>query len=376
MKKEYQSIKRQIESTEKQIESTEKQISEIQENLFLAEERITEIVLPSEIPLQLKSDKKNLKNQLEKKERELKDLKTQLQQLTLNQTYLDEHKSENALKIQASFFYLTNRDRQIRELNRALEKLDINSPKPIVCIIPGDDAQCYEKFVSRLWKQYLPLYFSLDKSLTPVHHYIPLPKGNIDELKSQYLTKIKELALKEIRVSMEEVNDRLFLKASLVPVLIESCFYPEVYHKDVEGWIQRLIDFWRNWPLLHARQVLIVCLTICYPTPQGCLFSLSPKLSVDQLSKSIDSVKEKNDQDDPRIIPVFLPRLEGVTQEDVIDLIRSQASSMGWPEELKDKLIKQVRDIFSWVKIHDREGRISMQELVNKMDQVGGKQRT
>lgn len=337
-------------------DSLRTQIRNLEDNLRLIAEKESEFVEPTNIPLQLRKDRERLELKLTNLNRRL--------------ASLGNPEPDDDRRIPKSLFYLMNREIQIAKLEKVLGKLSIESPKPVVCIIHGDDVQCCDKFVDRLRDHSLRLSLGLDESVTPVKYYVPLPLEGVDELEFLYLKKIGEVILQDRTVSGEEINNRIFSTSGLVPVIIESCFNPKGHQKQVAEIIHKFLQFWGNWPQLYSRHVLLVCLTIRYDSPRGCLLPLRPGLKPEDVTKVIDTLEAEIGQEDQKFIPAILPRLDSVSEDDARDWVKLQASKVPWIDRFQDRLIETIKDIFEHGKKHGGQARVPMADLATELKRV------
>ena len=340
------------------IESIENEIRETEENLTLIEERVSKYPIDTDIPLHLIKNERRLRARL---------------------TGLYGHRDrwQKRRDIPPLLPYLANRRDQETELEEGLKILFNNPfPKPLVCIIHGDEFQCHDMFLLRLRKVSLPKLLKLNTSINL--YELPWPSRIINLRKLQNRLK-KDLADQVMKdkspltkdIKTEDINNYL---ASIEPIIIHTHLLTNDWQQHQSGIIGELLEFWQNWPKLSQQQRLIICLFIKYQTKQNLGFfkkrkfqSLNRKIlrSIKDLS-SPDFIKKFD-----RIIIVVLPKLQGILQGEVESWARNVAiKSYCWNEENVEDLIGAIQDMFEGWEKKQRSEAIPMNYLAENLTNI------
>ena len=333
-----------------EIESIENQIRNTQENLFLVQEQISKYLLDTDIPLELIRNERILKASL----------------IGLNR---HRDRLKKGRDIPPLLPYLVNRDYQEFKLGEALKILFNNPvPKPLLCIIHGDQFQCHDTFFQSLIKVSLPNILKQNTNITTefIGEYElrwPSRMTSIEELKNMLEYNLGNQILDNKLASKEKINDYL---ASIGPVIIHTHLLTTDLQENSSIIMENFLEFWQDWPELIPNQCLIICLFIKYQVKQnqsyfqklwhGISKNLLKKNSKfegwnSSIQKSIKDLSLSGFTKFERIKGVVLPELEGIKQGEVESWARSEEVKNYWDEENIQDLIDTIQDMFAkWEK--------------------------
>ncbi len=327
-----------------EIESIENQIRNTEENLRLIEERKSQFVMDTNIPMELIKDERDKRNRL---------------------TYLYGHRDrlQKGRDVPPLLPYLLNRSYQKFKLGEALKILFNNSyPKPLLCIIHGDQFQCHDTFLECLIKVSLPKILKQNTNITTSDYYTefigeyelvwPSTMRSIKELKNMLKHNLANRVLDYGLASKEDINEHL---ASIGPVIIHTHLLTTDWQQHKSGIIENFLEFWQDWPQLSPNQCLIICLFIKYQVKQNLEFWNWKRRKFQSLNKriqrSIEDLSSSGFTKFDRITGVVLPELQGIKQGEVESWARSEVIKNYCGEKNIEYLIDTIQDMFEqWEK--------------------------
>ncbi|MBD2213641.1 hypothetical protein H6G27_27800 [Nostoc linckia FACHB-104] len=282
--------------------------------------------------------------------------------------------------------YLANRSEQEFELDKSIKKLiEKNPPYPLICIIHGDEYQSHDKFLERLHKVSLPKFLGLDPNQDLIKKYhLPCSaqlKNTYDF--SDYLRKnLSDSVTGDSLASLEEIND-FFYKCS-IPVLVHTHLFTEQWTRQRFDILQKILDFWQEWPVLRSSQKIIVCIFIKYKTRRKkytnnsfktWLFSFIIYLLKQyrhqrvnhKICRYIETLSLSNFEKFNRLSGVALPKLIGVKREDVENWVRMEYTQTVIGEAMADKLFKEIRELFDKWEEQNSSNIIPMDDLADNL---------
>jgi len=159
--------------------------------------------------------------------------------------------------------YLPNRHDQERELKQAYQKfLSQGLPRPLVCIIHGDEFQTHDMFFERLHKYSVPQLLGLDRNQTQtaIKKYF-LACQNMGQLETQLCEDLAKQVLESNDSSLEAINE--FFCKYPSPIIVCTHLLTEHWQHDREV-LTKFLGFWQRWPDLVPGQKLIICLFVKY----------------------------------------------------------------------------------------------------------------
>ncbi|NEO55301.1 MAG: hypothetical protein F6K54_20845 [Okeania sp. SIO3B5] len=319
----------EIESIEKQIENTEK-------NILLIEERISDYI-PTDVPLGLIKNERALRARL----------------IGLNKRRDNLQKGRD---IPPLLLYLVNRRNQYEKFTEAFKILSNNpDPKPLLCIIHGDQFQCHDTFLESLVKvslhENIKKYTNITTKVVKKYHLEWPPRmKNIEELKNKLEDNLEKEVFYDISASKEDINERL---SSIGPVIIHTYLNTTDWQQHKSGIIENFLEFWQNWPKLNPNQYLIICLFIKYQVKQNMgLWKRYKFWSCNRkIQRSIKDLSLCGFTKFDRIIGVVLPELQGIMQTEVESWARSKKVKKYWGKKNIQYLIHTIQDMFdNWEK--------------------------
>jgi|GEM_PF-1833503 len=267
--------------------------------------------------------------------------------------------------------YLVNRTEQELELDNAGELLLKQvPPRPLVCIIHGNECQSHENFLERLRQFSLPKSLKLDPTQTVKQYRLVWPTGlkNLDELRERLCKNLVNEVLghtfncpEEINATLKEINASFCKYPS--PIVIYTYILTEDWQQQGFEILNKLLEFWQNWPELISGQKLIVCVFIKYQlylhkhTEEfsfqrifNCLPSLYKRHSYKSINKKIstklEALNKSKNQDFNRFSCTILSELTDINRMHVENWVRSEEMKQFVGEEMIQKLIDEVKYIF------------------------------
>jgi hypothetical protein len=257
-------------------------------------------------------------------------------------------------------------------LGQKLEELGSSSPKPVICLIHGNDYECHDKFIDCLEKSGLRKLLSLQQNLAPYRVYIsnwPSQLHELDPFHQRYCKSLADQILGYSRASQQEIND--WLAGHPEPVMIESEFSTRSWENHGAKVVAKVLEFWQSWPKLAPSQVLLVCLCIKYPlqrpSPLSKVFGCKPISKV-----TADALKSLAHSHHNQIILAVLPTLEGVTQDDAKAWVRSRKSALvlRYGEDVVDALNGRIRSMYEQCQSREDPKRIPMEGVTHQLRSI------
>lgn len=261
--------------------------------------------------------------------------------------------------------YLPNRSEQEFELGKAIQLLLKKVlPHPLVCIIHGNEFQSHDKFLERLRKLSLPRLLGLDPKQTVVKEYcLNWPAGlkNLDELSERLSKNLADNVLGSSFASLEEINATFCEYPD--PIIIHTHLLTEDWRQQGFDILNKLLEFWQNWPALIAGQKLIICVFIKYQTKQskhtekfslGYIFSYLRSFCKrrkyqsinNKISQHIEVLNKSKNQHLNRLSCTILSELTDINRMHVENWVRSEETRQFVGEGMIQKLVDEVKDIF------------------------------
>ena len=261
--------------------------------------------------------------------------------------------------------YLPNRSDQEFEIGTALQLLLKQVlPSPMVCIIHGNEFQSHDKFLERLRKFSLPRLLGLDPSQTVIKEYcLNWPTGlkNLDSLREQLCKNLADSVLGYSFASLEEINATFCEYPN--PIIIHTHLLTEDWQQQGFEILNKLLEFWQNWPELIPGQKLIICVFIKYQTLRQKhterfsffrIFSYLISLYKRRMYQSINNkilaqvkvIDTSNNQPFNRLSCTVLSELTNVNRMHVENWVRSEQTKQFVGEEMIQKLVDEVKDMF------------------------------
>lgn len=266
--------------------------------------------------------------------------------------------------------YLPNRKKQEDELEKAIQNhLNQASPKPMICILHGDQDQCHKEFLDRLIEysffEQVGLHSS-DEKIWRQQLFWPhdLERNKMEKIENLEYWLLKDLAEKILnrRSATKEVINQVFCKYPS-PVLIETRLSTKNWQRQGDLILDKLLCFWQTWPALNHGTKIIICLSIEYEITRknGCQKSRLKRFwdylinyfkNKDSQSKNkeiqtkLKRLSEKDFQRFSCLSGIVLPELTGVYQGQVKDWASSDEVKRVIGEEMIGDLIAPIEGFF------------------------------
>lgn len=293
--------------------------------------------------------------------------------------------------------YLPNRSDQESEIRKALQLLLKQvPPSPLVCIIHGNEFQSHDKFLERLRKFSLPRLLGLDPNQTVIKEYcLDWPTGlkNLDELREQLCHNLAYKVLGDCSASLKDT-----LEDTLEDINATFCEYtnPIIIHTHLltEDWQQqgfeilnKLLEFWQNWPDLNPGQKLIICVFIKYQTQRqkhterfsfvrifSYLISFCKQRTYQNINNKISAkikvINTSSNQAFNRLSCTVLSELTNINRMHVENWVRSEQTKQFVGEEMIQKLVDEVKDIFYRWEKQTSFNTIPMDDLADELTRL------
>ncbi|MBO3457464.1 hypothetical protein G7B40_004095 [Aetokthonos hydrillicola Thurmond2011] len=284
--------------------------------------------------------------------------------------------------------YLVNRKEQEEELENAVKLLLKQvHPRPLVCIIHGSEFQGHYQFLKRLQKSFLPRFLKLDPTQKVQEYCLEWPTGlkNLDLLKDRLCKNLVTKVLghdfdcpEEINATLKEINASFCKYPS--PIVIDTHIRTQDWQQQGFEILNKLLEFWDNWPDLIPGQRLIVCVFIKYtiylhkhteefsfPRIFNCLPSLYKRHYYQSINKKISKVlnKSKNKHFN-RLSYTILSELKNINIMHVEHWVRDKETKQFVGEEKTQKLINDVTLMFN----HWGKDTIPMDDLADELTRL------
>jgi hypothetical protein len=226
--------------------------------------------------------------------------------------------------------YLPNRHEQEDKLKQEYQEyLNQGSPRPLVCIIHGDEAQNHDTFFERLRKYAVPQLLGLDRNQTVIKPYFLAIKPyflgcGMQHLEAQLCEELAKNVLDSSCSSVEAINKVFCTYPG--PIIVHSDLINDHWQKDREV-LRKVLEFWQGWPDLVAGQQLIICLFVKYKKKGrksakrlslGYLKELFIQNRYGQINTKIyKEISFLSTWQFDRVYSVVLPELDDICQADV-----------------------------------------------------------
>jgi hypothetical protein len=243
--------------------------------------------------------------------------------------------------------HLANRTPQKDSLYDLLRRLDRHVPRPVVCLIHGDEHQAQDMFLERLKKYILPELLDVPEDLAITEYALSWPdRYSAARSFPQLLPRrIAEAVQAADDATLTELNAQF--AARRAPVMLSTFLLTQDWMRHGIEELHTFVRFWQRWPSLSPGQVLLVCLFITYQVRrEGGFFARWPLQRTNaELTATVEALaRERFDG----IIHGVLPRLEGIERGEVEHWARSTETCNICPRE---EIIDGIRAIYqSWEK--------------------------
>lgn len=265
--------------------------------------------------------------------------------------------------------YLTDRGEQMDDLADAVEELKrLPNPKPLVCLVHGEQSQCHEMFLECLRQDRLPKWFAIKEEkpkITPYNLGWPARVQCNTELHKRLTRSLAKAVLKRNSTSKNEINDALSEIPD--PVIVHTQLYTEDWQDYGAPVAAEYLRFWQEWPSLHHSQVLIVCLCIKYQVKKdGGWWKRKRFQSMNRnIQLELEALKKSNFSKFDGLMGIVLDELPSVTRTEVENWVYDTARPCWgehWGEEILNSLIN---DIQAWFDDWERENQTSSVPMKN-----------
>ncbi|SRR5579883_2145670 len=285
--------------------------------------------------------------------------------------------------------YLPNRSDQEFEIGKALQLLLKQViPSPLVCIIHGNESQSHDKFLERLRKFSIPRLLGLDPNQTVIKEYcLNWPAGlkNLDELSERLSKNLADNVLGYSFASLEEINATFCEYPD--PIIIHTHLLTEDWRQQGFEILNKLMEFWQNWPDLIPGQKLIICVFIKYQSKRQ---KHSEKFSLKQIFRKLRSfckwhryqsinkkiftqlklINTSKKQHFNRLSCLVLSELTDINRMHVENWVRSEQTKQFVGEVMIQKLVDEVKDIFYRWEEQTSFDTIPMDELADELTRL------
>jgi hypothetical protein len=237
------------------IESIERQIEDINANIELIEERISEYVESSDIPLQLVKEHRNAQARLDELRTELNQFPVELRKVAKEQPPID------------LLLFMADREPQDHKMDELLAPMVNRFSRPVVCIVYGDQQQGHDKFLERLRHTSLPYLLGLDRNTSVMSKPVnwPYPLDDINKLPTRLRKNLSDVLCGHSRATDDEVQRRI--TTSPGPVLLHTLVDEQTWGHHGVQIVEHFLHFWRQWRAVPPHG-LFICLCIKYHTEQ------------------------------------------------------------------------------------------------------------
>ena len=199
---------------------------------------------------------------------------SQMQRVDVNQRLHVAAEPESAIET-TLITWLINRAQQTYSLARLIQcTQDLRAPRPIICLLHGNDDECHDKFVERIVRYQLKSLIPAPQG-SPQHFLLELPRkyNSSPELHDFLRAGLGHNAVGNMAAAIGDVNERF---ANLrAPVVIHTWMGVEGWGKGERRIVQDYLGFWNGWPDMAQAQWLLIFLCIrVQPKSGGWLSSL------------------------------------------------------------------------------------------------------
>jgi hypothetical protein len=333
--------------------SLQKQLEELEENLILVQERKSEFVEATSVPLQLEKEERRL----------IKDIAEIRKRLDVAQG----RRARPGKPIPSLLPYLPDRHEQEEQLKEALSQLEQTSGRLMVCLVHGDEFQSHDMYLERLEKECLPRLLALDPGQSSIKTYhLSWPSGlrQIGELPARLNRHLAEKILNNSQAAPEDIQ--LALAAHPGPVVIHTHLLTEDWQQFGPECLTRYLQFWQEWPSPGPGTRLYVFLFIKYQMKQnlGFLKRLSYKSTNDRMLGFLNMAEFSRFD---RLFCVVLPQLVGISQSQVENWARDDYDESFCPLEV---LISEIRRFYHEHEAQTSSSLVPMEILARQLSNI------
>jgi hypothetical protein len=344
-------------------ESFKKRIANCQHSLDLIEERISEYVLPTDVPLDLKKAKEAKENELESLQKELQSTPSQCD-------------------IPSLLPYMPDRTDQDDALKQSIKQLNHERPRPVVCLIHGDEHQCHDMFIQRLLDKSLPLMLYLGESdkVEPYCFFWPGKCGSKQQFHEKLELSLLTALSKTVKCQGSQpwatqeptapatADINLRFASHKAPVFLYTNVMTEDWFEDMLMWF---LEFWQKWPSLIDGQRLFVCWVMKYKVKKSLTFRLTnlfnnPNRKIKEILETPGSVEQRSFD---RIICTVMPELKDITHREAEDWARDIETRAYCSRKgiLLEDVLSKISSIYeTWERNNDSKA-ISMAKLAKQL---------
>lgn len=220
--------------------------------------------------------------------------------------------------------WLIDRAQQTYELAKVIQQTqNTSAPRPVICILHGNDDECHDKFVQRIVEYQLQRLIPSTALGVPQHFLLDLPARGYKssaELHDFLRADLGANGLANMAASTADISARFAMLRA--PVVIQTLMRAEGWSKAAHQTVADYLAFWAQWPALAPQQWIIIFLCIrAQPKTKG-LFGLFGRKEQDaDLGQALAGFATIQSPATPqpaqaRIICALLPQLEPISQED------------------------------------------------------------
>ena len=267
------------------------------------------------------------------------------------------------------FTYDLDRGQQEFELSQTLERLGPLSPRPVLCFLHGDQRECHDKFIQCLEKASLRRLLRLKPTQAPYRYLITKWPSQLDELNNfqkRYCMHLGAKILDDNQADPQRIND--WLASIPAPVIIETEFFTRSWKRHAAKVVIQVLEFWRRWPELAPNQVLLVCLSIKYPSPQRSLLSTvcGRKSIREEVAAALAAWSLPPDD---RVMLAALSPLRGVTQQDAEAWVHDNERDLirRYGEAAVDELNDTIHTMFEQCPSPEEPKRLPMEAVARQL---------
>lgn len=211
--------------------------------------------------------------------------------------------------------FLPDRHDQELALSDAIQQCQ-QARRPLVCLIFGNDDECHDKFVERLYLHSLRSHLGLDPMIPIKHIPLPFPQhtGDANDFHRRLRFSLVNPLLGRSQATIAEVNAHLV--AHRAPTVLHTYLRIQAWQKHEETILRNFLEFWQEWPELAFDQWLLVCICLrCEQQPRNRLKfwqRQKQRMLYQVVEEALSSLLLK----DERIVWAVLPPLQEVHQAD------------------------------------------------------------
>jgi hypothetical protein len=283
--------------------------------------------------------------------------------------------------------YLPNRHEQESKLKEAYksyqEFLNQGSSRPLVCIIHGDEFQTHDTYFERLQKYSVPQLLGLDRNQTAIQSYF-LACRNMGQLETQLREELANSVLGSGYSSLGAINETFCKYPG--PIIVRTHLLTQHWLQDREV-LKKFLEFWQGWPDLVAGQQLIICLFVKYEkkgresakkSSFSWLWDHLKELLIPnhyqrvntKIYKQIKALSNSEFKQFDRIYSIVLPELTGISRMHVEEWARSKETRQFVGEDMIEKLLIGIRDMFESWERKTSSSTIPMEDLAKNLENL------